>query len=217
MNTIDSIIIEATDVTAAEAFYDSAFGLGDRVRVRRSDAASSGFRGFTLSLVAAQPADVHSLFDAAVAAGGTPIKPVTKSMWGHGGTVRAPDGTIWKIATSAKKDTRPASRAVESVVLLLGSGDVGASKRFYTEQGLRVGKSFGAYAEFSMDESPIRLGLYARKALAKDAGVPIEGSGSHRIVIVGDGGAATDPDGFRWEAAAPRPAPTATADATATA
>jgi hypothetical protein len=37
--------------------------------------------------------------------------------------------------------------------------------------------------------------------LAKDAGVAPEGTGSHRIVIGGDGGPFTDPDGFEWEAA----------------
>ena len=47
-----------------------------------------------------------------------------------------------------------------------------------------------------MKQSPVKLGLYSRKALAKDAGVAPEGSGSHRLVI---GGAAfTDPDGFVW-------------------
>ncbi|ANJ28698.1 glyoxalase [Agromyces aureus] len=202
MNSIDHIIIEATDVTAAEAFYDTAFGLGERVRVRRSDAATSGFRGFTLSLVVSQPANVSALFNAALAAGATAIKPVAKSMWGVGGTLRAPDGTIWKIATTAKKDTVPASRDVDAIVLLLGSGDVKVSKRYYVGQGLVVGKSFGAYAEFTMDDSPIRLGLYARKALAKDAGVPLEGTGSHRIVIAAGASAATDPDGFAWEPAA---------------
>lgn len=203
MNTIEHIIIEATDVTAAEAFYATAFGLGDRVRVRRSDAASSGFRGFTVSLVVSQPANVAALFDAALAAGATAVKPVTKSIWGVGGSLRAPDGTTWKIATTSKKDTAPASRDVEAIVVLLGCTDVGATKRFYAEQGLAVGKSFGAYAEFKMDDSPVRLGLYARKALAKDAGVPIEGSGSHRLVLVGDGGTSvTDPDGFAWESAA---------------
>jgi len=40
-------------------------------------------------------------------AAATPMKPVTKSFWGYGGVVRAPDGTIWKVATSAKKDTDP--------------------------------------------------------------------------------------------------------------
>jgi hypothetical protein len=37
---------------------------------------------------------------------------------------------------------------------------------------------------------------------AKDAGVPPEGSGSHRLVIGGDVGSFTDQDGFEWEAVA---------------
>ena len=45
----------------------------------------------------------------------------------------------------------------------------------------------------------ITLGLLSRRALAKDAGVPPEGTGSHRIAIVSDAGAFTDPDGFVWE------------------
>jgi hypothetical protein len=40
-----------------------------------------------------------------------------------------------------------------------------------------------------------------RRALAKDAGVSPEGTGSHRIVIGSDTGPFTDPDGFAWEAA----------------
>ena len=31
--------------------------------------------------------------------------------------------------------------------------------------------------------------------------MPPEGSGSHRLAIVGDAGSFTDPDGFEWEAA----------------
>ncbi len=74
--------------------------------------------------------------------------------------MQAPDGAIWKIATTAKKDTGPATRR----------------------------------------------GLYKRRALAKDAGVPEDGDGSHRIVI--GGGSASrvsvvDPDGFAWEGRPP--------------
>ena len=117
------------------------------------------------------------------------------------GVVRAPDGTIWKIATSAKRDTGPATRKIDQFVLLIGAEDVGASKKFYTSHGLAVGKSFGSkYVEFATPESPVKLGLYGRRALAKDAGVPPEGSGSHRISIGADAGAFTDPDGFEWEA-----------------
>src|SRR5262245_38792311 len=107
MTTITSVVLEADDVAAAETFYADAFGLGDRLRVRAAgaDAATSGFRGYTLSAVVAQPANVHLYFDAAVAAGATVIKPVAKSLWGVGGLVQAPDGAIWNIATSNKKDS----------------------------------------------------------------------------------------------------------------
>ena len=135
------------------------------------------------------------------------LKPVTKSFWGYGGVLEAPDGTIWKIATSAKKDSGPDTRQIDQIVLLLGVADVSASKRFYVEHGLAVGKSFGRmYVEFDTGSSPVKLALYRHKALAKDAGVPPEGSGSHRIIIGGDMGSFTDPDGFAWESPCARPA-----------
>ena len=63
-------------------------------------------------------------------------------------------------------------------------------------------KSFGSkYVEFDSPASHVKLALYGRRALAKDAGVPPEGTGSHRIVIGGDAGPFTDPDGFAWETA----------------
>lgn len=199
LTSIDSVTLDVADVDAARRFYADAFGLTSQVRVRASDAATSGFRGYTLSLIVSQPANVRALFDSAVAAGATVLKPVEKSLWGVGCVVQAPDGAIWKIATSAKKDTRPAGREIDSIVLLLGADDVSATKRFYTERGLAVGKSFGSYVDFAMPSSPIGLGLYKRRALAKDAGVAPEGTGSHRIRIDGDGGSFTDPDGFAWE------------------
>lgn len=202
MTSINSIIIEATDPAAAEQFYAAAFGLGSLVQVRATDVPTEGFRGFSASLIVAQPSTVTSLFDSAVAAGATVLKPVAKSMWGYGGVVRAPDGAIWKVATSAKKETGPAARAVDQIVVLLAADDVVASKRFYVDRGLAVGKSFGKYVEFAMSESPIKLGLYSRKALAKDAGVAPEGSGSHRLVFVSDSAPFTDHDGFAWEPAA---------------
>lgn len=87
------------------------------------------------------------------------------------------------------------------MVLLLGVENIGASKRFYVDHGLPVAKSFGPmYVEFDTGSSPVKLALYKRRALAKDAGVSSDGSGSHRLVV---GGAATftDPDGFAWETA----------------
>jgi len=201
MVNISSLILETPDPAAAERFTTAAFGDGVPVAYRASDAPSSGFRGFHISLIVSQPSTVHALFDAAIAAGARAIRPVAKSMWGHGGTLEAPDGAIWKVATSAKKDTGAATRAIDNVVLLIGAEDVPASKRFYVERGLTVGKSFGSYVDFDLGESPIGFGLYKRRALAKDAGVPEEGSGSHRIAIVSDAGTFTDPDGFAWESA----------------
>jgi len=201
MTSIESVTLEVPDPTAANAFYTAAFGLGTQVRVRASDAPTTGFRGFTLSLIVSQPSTVSGLIDAAVDAGATTLKPAEKSMWGCGGVVQAPDGTIWKVATSAKKDTGPATRQVDQIVLLLAAADVAASKRFYVDRGLVVGKSFGKYVEFAMPSSPVKLGLYGRRALAKDAGVSPDGTGSHRIVIGSDAGPVTDPDGFAWEAA----------------
>jgi predicted lactoylglutathione lyase len=199
MTSIAAITIDVPDPAAAQRFYDEAFALGGRVGLRVSESPTAGFRGFTLSLTVSQPANVNRLVDAAIAAGATVLKPVAKSFWGYGGVIQAPDGTIWKIATSNKKDTAPASRDIDDVVLLLGVDDVAASKRFYVDHGVAVAKSFGRkYVEFATPDSPVKLGLYGRRALAKDAGVAPNGSGSHRITINGSAGPLTDPDGFVW-------------------
>ncbi|MCL6672764.1 MULTISPECIES: glyoxalase [Streptomyces] len=201
MISLTSVTLEVADLAAAERFYADAFGLGPQLRLRASDAQTSGFRGFSMSITVAQPADADSFIASALAAGATTLKPAEKSLWGYGGVVQAPDGTIWKMATSSKKNTGPATRTVDDLVLLLGAEDVKASKHFYVEQGLSVAKSFGGkYVEFAAgDDAPVKLALYKRRGLAKDVGVPEEGSGSHRIVLGGTSGAFTDPDGFAWE------------------
>ena len=68
------------------------------------------------------------------------------------------------------------------------------------DHGFPVGKSFGSkYVQFAgTASSRVTLALYGRRALAKDAGVAPDGTGSHRIVIAGDTGPFTDPDGFAW-------------------
>ena len=204
VNPIEYVTIEADDPAAAEVFYDKAFGLGGKVTVRGSQAPTSGFRGFTLSLVVSQPSTVDSLVGTAIDSGATTLKPVKKSFWGYGGTIQAPDGTIWKVATSSKKETGPATRHVDSVVLLLGVENVKASKQFYVDRGLTVAKSFGSkYVEFDTGDSPVKLALYSRRAAAKDAGVDAAGTGSHRIVVTGRSESFTDPDGFVWAAVSP--------------
>ena len=113
MASITSVTLEVADPTAAEHFYATAFGLGPELRVRASQEPSTGFRGFTLSLTVSQPSTVNGLIDAALDAGASAVKPATKSLWGYGGVVQAPDGTLWKIATSAKKDKGPATREID--------------------------------------------------------------------------------------------------------
>jgi hypothetical protein len=196
---IRSVVLEVPDPAAAQAFHAAAFGVDDRVSVRASSAPSTGFRGFTLSLLVAQPSTVDALVGSALDAGATALKPVRKSFWGYGGVVQAPDGTIWKVASSSKKETGAPARRIDDVVLLLGVADVKASKRWYVDRGLPVARSFGAkYVEFEGESPNVKLALYGREALAKDAGVAPEGTGAHRLAIAADVGPFTDPDGFAW-------------------
>ncbi|RRQ73151.1 glyoxalase [Streptomyces griseofuscus] len=200
--SVASVTLEVADPEAARRFY-TAFGVDTYVRLRTSEAPSFGFRGFTLALTVSGPATVDSFVGAAVDAGATVLKPAAKSLWGYGGVVQAPDGTIWKVATSAKKNSEPATQEIDEIVLLLGVEDVKAAKQFYVSRGLTVAKSFGGkYAEFASDESsPVKLALYKRRGLAKDLGVSAEGSGSHRVVLGSIAGSFTDPDGFTWQPA----------------
>lgn len=211
MTSIASLTIETADTAAADAFHAALFqgatttpaaDLAGLVRSRGTAAPSTGFLGFSVSLVVGRPADVDAFLAAAVGAGATTVKPAEKSFWGYGGTVQAPDGTVWKVATSEKKDTGPATRAIERIVLQLGVADVAASKAFYVDRGFAVAKAFGRkYVEFAATESaPIVLALLSRKAVAKDAGVPVEGGGSHRLVLGVEGAGFADPDGYVAEA-----------------
>jgi predicted lactoylglutathione lyase len=203
MSAITSVILEGPDPARARSFYADALGVDGYVDVRASDAPTEGFRGFTMSVVVPEPATVDAYVGAALDAGATSLKPASKSFWGYGGAVRAPDGAVWTVATQAKRSTNPASLAVDDVVLLLGVADVKASKRFYVDRGLTVKRSFGGrYVEFEAAPKQVRLALYGRRALARNAGVPEDGSGSHRLVVAGDAGSFTDPDGFVWESAA---------------
>jgi hypothetical protein len=200
--SISSVILQVPDPAAASVFYGAVFGEGAWLGLHASDEPTTGFRGFTLSLVVAQPATADAVIGSALDAGATALSAARKSLWGYGGVIRSPDGTIWKVATSSKKDTGPATRQIDDVVLLLGVADVIASKRFYVERGLEVKRSFGRrYVEFAAPASHVKLALYGRPALAKDAGVSSEGTGSHRIVVESDAGSFTDPDGFAWQAA----------------
>lgn len=201
-STVSSVILDVPDAGAAEAFY-AGLGVGSRIAVRETQPPSSGFRGYTLSLVVSQPSIVDAYVTAALTGGATVLKPAKKSLWGYGAAVQAPDGAIWTIASSSKKDSGPATREFDELVVLLGVGDVKASKQFYVDRGLVVEKSFGRkYVQFAGAPDGVTVALNGRAALAKNAGVSPDGSGSHRITVAGTAGAFTDPDGFDWETAA---------------
>ena len=88
-------------------------------------------------------------------------------------------GRSGRSTTSSKKDTGRATRQIDDIVLVLGVADVIASKRFYIDRGLAVKRSFGrSYVEFAAPSSHVKLALYERRALAKDAGVSSDGTGS---------------------------------------
>lgn len=202
MTGIEAVVLETPDPAKVDAFVAAAFGSELPVRARAGDAATTGFRGFTLSLVVSRPSTVDAYVDAALQAGATELNPPKKSLWGYGGGVTGPDGTIWTIASSSKKDRGPSGdqkvHTIDEFVLQLGVDDVAASKRFYVEHGLEVAKSFGRkYVSFA--SGSVTLALLKRRALAKNAGVSADGSGSHRIVVNSPAGTFTDPDGFNWE------------------
>jgi hypothetical protein len=204
MNTvIASLSLEVPDPTASQSFYETALGLASQVHARTADTPTTGFRGFTISLVVGQPSTVESLLETALAGGATTLKPAEKGLWGYGAVVQDADGVIWKLATSAKKDKGPATRRIDDMVLLIGAADMRASKRFYVEHGLPVKRSFpGRYVEFDAPAGGIKLALYpGRVGLAKDAGVSPDGDGPHGIAVNSSSGPFSDPDGFSWEAA----------------
>jgi predicted lactoylglutathione lyase len=205
MTNIDSITLDAADTEAADRFYATAFEPGGLVRTRTAAEPATGFRGFTLSLITSQPDYGQVLFLSGAAAGAAVLKPAARSMWGYGGIVQAPDGVVWQLATSTKKNTGPATGKVDETVLLLGVEDVAATKKFYAGRGLTVSKSFGrSYAEFATEPGSVKLSLYRRRALAKTIGVDPRSEGPHGLLIGGDIGPCTDPDGFAWETAETR-------------
>jgi hypothetical protein len=115
VSALKTVTLEVADPGVAEAFYDKAFGPNVRVGLRASDAPTSGFRGFTMSLVVSQPNTVDGFLASAIDAGATTLKPAAKTFWGYGGGVDAdgngshrivlggdaapttdPDGFVWE-------------------------------------------------------------------------------------------------------------------------
>ena len=117
--------------------------------------------------------------------------------------MQAPDGTIWKVATSKKKDTAPATREIDKLVLLLGVADVAATKRFYVDHGLTVAKQLRPQVR-RVRHAVGRRSRSGSTGAARSPRTP----GSRRTAAARTGssstatsGSFTDPDGFEWAAA----------------
>jgi hypothetical protein len=115
MASIEFVTIEVADTTVANRFYTAAFGLGTRVRLRASEAPTTGFRGFTLSLLVSQPATVDGLIRTALDAGATSLKPPAKSLLGYGGVVQSSDGRSGRSRPRRRRTpVRPRGRSTRS-------------------------------------------------------------------------------------------------------
>ncbi|CAM3696568.1 VOC family protein [Kibdelosporangium persicum] len=209
--SLDIITIGVPQVEAACAFYTSAFssaatdhghtasldlhGTGQlalhQIDALAADAdtspVTSGFRGYVLSSIVNQPAEVKALLDAATAHGATVIKPAKKALFGEFTAVyQAPDGAVWKLAAASKKDTDlvPDPPRPTETALFLGVAKPKASKTFYETLGMSVDRDYGdKFIDFTIADGVCRLGLLPRKALAKDAGVDEHGDGFSALVL----------------------------------
>ena len=203
MTSIDTVTLEVADPAAAAVFYKAAFDLGDRLQLSASEAPTSGYRGFTLALGVSAPATVDALIGAAIDAGATPIKPPKKSVWGYGGVVQAPDGTIWKVVVRRRRTAaQPPARSTRSCCCWGSRTSPRAS-----------GSTSSAGCPWEELRAEVRRVLTRRGSSSRSSGAarwprtrawPRMATGSHRIVIGSDAGSFTDPDGFAWEAAGTR-------------
>ncbi|MFJ9554593.1 VOC family protein [Nocardiopsis sp. NPDC101807] len=217
----DIITVGVPDVSAAHAFYASAFsaaaddgrnaeldlhGTG-RLAFRRidelaaacgADPATSGFRGYVLSSIVQRPAEVRALLDAATAGGATVVKPARKEFFGEFAAVhRAPDGAVWKLAAASKKDKGPVPavpRPTETAVFL-GVAGPKASKVFYEALGMVADHDYGdKFVDFAVSAGACRLGLLPRRALAGDAGVDGQGEGFSALALTHTAGSREEVD-----------------------
>ncbi len=68
--------------------------------------------------------------------------------------------------------------------ILLGVQDMARAKKFYAEGlGCPVHQDHPGFVSFNLGESTTHLGLYRWDDLAKDAGVPSDGSGFHGFTL----------------------------------
>jgi catechol 2,3-dioxygenase-like lactoylglutathione lyase family enzyme len=210
--SIDTITIGVTDLTRGLRFYEEGFGLpvrdggGEGVTLGligdstlelcpwdalAGDAGvspeSSGFRGFTLSYIVEQAADVDDVLARIVKFGGEITKPPRFAFWGYSAHVTDPGGHLWKIASPKRRPLIGGKRADDGVpepvkaqelALTIGVADMKRAKQFY-EDGLGnpTKKDYSKFVSFDGGGRTPDLAMYKWQALADDADVAPAGSG----------------------------------------
>jgi uncharacterized protein len=150
-------------------------------------ADSSGFRAFTLSYIVERGEHVDTVMAKAREAGATIGKAARRAFWGgYSGYFSDPDGYLWKVGSNKRPVRGSAERAAgqpeavkpDETAVTLGVEDFKKVKEFYSDGlGCPIDKSFGSFTTFILGDGSSTLGLYKRKALAKDAGVDADGDG----------------------------------------
>lgn len=203
---VDLVTIGAPQEDTARAFYEAvlpdaalaspeagvlAAGLG-------ADPAGSGFRGHVLSAVVERPAEVRALLEIAVAAGASVVRPPRKRIFGEFTAVfRAPDGSVWKLAASGKRDSGPVTGVPKpaEIAVYLGVARPKATAAFYRALGMVVDHDYGdTFTDFTVTGGRWRLGLLPRAALAKDVGVDPHGTGFPALVLTHTAASRADVD-----------------------
>ena len=209
---IDAITLGVADLHRAREFYED--GLGFPVEQERGGSVthalgagpsklvlcpwdslagdaglspeSSGFRGFTLSYIVEEAHQVDEVLARAVRSGGDLSKPPRNAMWGYSAYVTAPDGCLWKIASSKRRPLIGRNRragssegdAKREIALTVGVADMKRARQFYKDGlGCPVKKDYSKFVSFGGDDGTPDLAMYTWDALAADAGVPATGSG----------------------------------------
>jgi hypothetical protein len=210
---IDTITIGVTDSSRALRFYEDGFAFpvrqvegesvmfglgGDSAALElcpwealAADAGVApqghGFRGFTLSYIVEQAADVDDMLTRLVDAGGEMAKPPRFAFWGYSAHVKDPSGHLWKLASPKRRPLigrkrseagAPAPVKAQELALTIGVADMKRAKQFYKDGlGNPTKKAYSKFVSFDGGDGTPDLGMYQWDALADDAGVAPDGSG----------------------------------------
>lgn len=178
--SVDAVVLGVPDVSAASAFHSAMFTGGGAMSLEfRPDSEldrSAGLRA-ALAAITPGPSGVTAIIAAAEKAGARVIKPAKKQLFGEfAGSVRAPDGSLWKLAAASKRDPRgdagSASQATTETAVYLAVASPKTSKKFYEALGMTTEHDYGdTFVDFTVSGGRSRLGLIPVKGLAKDLGI----------------------------------------------